>query len=159
MFITICLYLVTFDSLPQHVSFRSPVHFINNVSIHVIAVQLLKHKAICSTNIYKVYCMCQELYCREQLIIYNSWPQGAYPKSVIKYQRDVDETSCLWEKKVRTMYFMVIYSESISNKLTNLHFQKQQCQSFVSCPMMLLFHLAFQIGWILLELSDHPLEI
>lgn len=63
MFITVCLYLATLDSLSQHISFRSPVHFINNVSIHVI-VQLFKHKAICSTNIYKVYCMCQEFYCR-----------------------------------------------------------------------------------------------
>lgn len=63
MFITVCLYLATLDSLSQHISFRSPVHFINNVSTHVI-VQLFKHKAICSTNIYKVYCMCQEFYCR-----------------------------------------------------------------------------------------------
>ena len=94
MFITVCVYLVTSDSLFQHISFQSPVHFINNVSIHV-TVQLFKHKVIYSTNIYKVYCMCQKFYCREQLIIHNSWPQGAYPKSVIKCQRDVDETSCL----------------------------------------------------------------
>lgn len=158
MFITVCLYLATLDSLSQHISFRHLCIFINNASIHVI-VQLFKHSHLFHKYLQSVLHV-PGILLRRATDYTQFLASRSLSKVSIKCQRDIDETSCLWEKKLRIMSYMVIYSESISNTWTNLHFQRQQCQSLVSCPMDAFFIspcLSNRLN--LLKLSDHPLEI
>lgn len=124
--------LLPLDSLSQHISFRSPVHFINNVSIHVI-VQLFKHKAICSTNIYKVYCMCQEFYCRATDYTQFLASKRSLSKVSDKMsKRDIDETSYERKNSELCLIWWYTQNQSVIHELTSISKAAMSVLGFLS---------------------------